>query len=54
MFGSLASFDLENKKKIADASMNWAHKQFNSSKIAEYILELIETGTYSAPWKIIL
>ena len=38
------------RKKIADAGMKHCHAEFNSTKIAGYILELIEKGTYSAPW----
>ncbi len=38
------------RKKIADEGMKWVHEQFNSLKIAKYILDLIETGTYNAPW----
>jgi hypothetical protein len=40
----------EKRKKIADAGMKWVHEQFNSTKIAGYILELIEKGGYKAPW----
>lgn len=40
----------DERKKIADAGMKWVHEQFNCVKIAGYILELIETGTYNAPW----
>ena len=52
-FFELADYYLdheEERKKIADAGMKWVHEQFNGLKIAEYILELIETGTYNAPW----
>ncbi len=38
------------KQKIADAGMNWVHEQFNCVKIARYILDLIEKGSYNAPW----
>ena len=38
------------RKKIADAGMQWAHERFNCVKIAGYILELVEKGIYSAPW----
>jgi spore maturation protein CgeB len=38
------------RKKIADAGMQWTHERFNCVKIAGYILELVEKGTYSAPW----
>lgn len=40
----------EERKKIADAGMQHVHKQFNCVKIAGYVLELIEKGTYNAPW----
>ncbi len=52
-FFELADYYLsheEERKKIADAGMNHIHQNFNSTKIAGYILELIEKGTYSAPW----
>ena len=32
------------RKKIADAGMNWTHEQFNCVKIAGYILDLIDKG----------
>ncbi|MHC4748850.1 MAG: glycosyltransferase family protein [Planctomycetota bacterium] len=40
----------EERKKIADAGMERAHKEFNCCKIAKYVIDLIETGTYNAPW----
>lgn len=40
----------EKRKEIADAGMKWIHEQFNSTQIAGYILELIEKGSYKAPW----
>jgi spore maturation protein CgeB len=40
----------QERKKIADAGMKWVHEQFNCVRIAGYILDLIETGSYSAPW----
>ena len=40
----------EERKTIADSGMKWMHENFNSSKIASYILEIVETGTYTAPW----
>jgi len=40
----------EERKRIADSGMKWMHEQFNSCKIASYILELVDKGTYSAPW----
>lgn len=52
-FFELAKWYLEHdneRKKIADAGMNWAHEQFNCVKIAGYILDVIENGAYNAPW----
>jgi hypothetical protein len=52
-FFELAKWYLEHeneRKKIADAGMRWAHKEFNCVKIAGYMLELIEKGKYTAPW----
>ena len=52
-FFELADYYLnheEERKNIADTGMKWVHEQFNSIKIAGYILELIEKGRYSAPW----
>jgi hypothetical protein len=40
----------DERKRIADAGMKWTHEQFNCVKIADYILDLIEKGTYDAPW----
>lgn len=53
-FFDLAQWYLQNeaeRKKIADAGMKRAHEQFNSVKIAGYILDLIEKGDYDAPWR---
>ena len=44
----------KTKEKIADEGMKWAHEQFNCVKIAGYFLDLIEKGSYDAPWTIIL
>lgn len=52
-FFELADWYLNHKAErtnIADAGMRWIHEQFNCVKIAGYILELVEKGTYSAPW----
>ncbi len=38
------------RKKIADAGMKHVHEEFNSVKIAGYLLDLVEKGSYSAPW----
>jgi spore maturation protein CgeB len=42
------------REKIAIAGMKRAHAEFNCQKIAQYMLDLIETGTYTAPWAEIL
>ena len=52
-FFDLAEYYLKNeeeRKKIADTGMHHIHTEFNGVKIAGYILELIEKGSYSAPW----
>ena len=38
------------RKKVGDAGMQHIHKEFNSVKMAGYILELVEKGSYNAPW----
>jgi hypothetical protein len=40
----------DERKKIANAGMEWVHEQFNGTKIAGYNLDLIEKGEYKAPW----
>jgi hypothetical protein len=52
-FFDLADRYLNNeaeRKKIADAGMQWVHEQFNCVKIAGYILDLVKKGSYRAPW----
>lgn len=44
----------QEREKIAKAGMQKAHTDFNCGKIAQYMLDLIETGTYNAPWAVIL
>jgi len=44
----------EEREKIAKAGMQRAHTEFNCEKIAKHMLDLIETGTYDAPWKDVL
>ncbi|MHC4130610.1 MAG: glycosyltransferase family protein [Planctomycetota bacterium] len=56
-FFDLAKWYLEHedeRKRIADAGMKLAHERFNCVKIAQYILDLVEKGTYSGPWTKIL
>jgi spore maturation protein CgeB len=44
----------QERERIAKAGMERAHTEFNCEKIAQYMLDLIETGTYDAPWAEIL
>jgi len=53
-FFELAEWYLKNeqeREKIAKAGMERAHSEFNCEKIAQYMLDLVETGTYKAPWR---
>jgi hypothetical protein len=40
----------DERLKIANAGMQRAHAEFNGQKIAQYTLDIIENGSYSAPW----
>jgi len=40
----------DERKKIAQAGMEHAHKEFNCEKIAQDVLDLVEKGYYDAPW----
>ena len=40
----------DERIKIANAGMEYAHAEFNCEKIAKYTMDLIENGSYSAPW----
>jgi len=44
----------QEREKIARAGMEWAHSEFNCVKMAKYLMDLIETGKYDAPWAEIL
>ena len=44
----------QEREKIAKAGMQRAHSEFNCERIAKHLLDLIETGTYDAPWAVIL
>ncbi len=44
----------QQREKIAKAGMERAHIEFNCERIAKHLLDLIETGTYNAPWAEIL
>lgn len=54
-FFDLADWYLENETerlKVADAGMRYTHNEFSCEKIAAYTIDLIEKGSYSAPWTI--
>lgn len=38
------------RQQIADQGMQHCHNNFNGTKIAQYILDLVNTGQYKAPW----
>ena len=44
----------QERQRIARAGMERAHTEFNCERIAQYLMDLIETGTYDAPWAEIL
>jgi glycosyltransferase involved in cell wall biosynthesis len=44
----------EERRKIAIAGMERAHKEFNCEKIAQYFLDVVEKGHYESPWAGIL
>jgi glycosyltransferase involved in cell wall biosynthesis len=52
-FIELANWYLEHEEermKIANAGMEYAHAEFNGDKIAKYTMDIIENGAYDAPW----
>ena len=52
-FFELADWYLKHNQervKIANAGMAYAHKELSCLKMAGYIIDLIEKGTYDAPW----
>jgi spore maturation protein CgeB len=42
----------DEREKIAQAGMEHAHKEFNCAKIAGYMLDCIDNGSYKAPWTV--
>jgi len=44
----------DERKRIANEGMNYAHQQYNCVKMTGYILSLIEKGTYDTPWNRVL
>ena len=52
-FFELADWYLKHeaeREKIAKAGMERAHREFNCKRVAKDMLDLIERGTYDAPW----
>ncbi|MBN2375450.1 MAG: glycosyltransferase [Sedimentisphaerales bacterium] len=51
-FDLVAWYQQHEKERalIANRGMEYTHREFNCKKIAQYTLEVIETGTCSAPW----
>ena len=52
-FSDLADWYLkheEERSRIAMAGMERAHTEFNGIKMAGYLLELVDRGSYQAPW----
>jgi len=44
----------QEREKIAEAGMERAHSEFNCERVAKFILDLVEKGTYQADWAEIL
>jgi len=44
----------EEREQIARAGMEHAHREFNCTRMARHLMDLIRTGDYNAPWKVIL
>lgn len=44
----------DDREKIAKAGMERAHREFNCTRLAQYVLDLIYKGSYEAPWAYVL
>lgn len=56
-FFELADWYLKHdneREKIAQAGMEHSHKEFNCTKIAGHMMDLIEKGDYQATWRYII
>jgi hypothetical protein len=42
----------DERVKIANAGMEYIHREFNCEKIAGYMLDVVENGSYKAPWTV--
>ncbi|MBN2454970.1 MAG: glycosyltransferase family 1 protein [Sedimentisphaerales bacterium] len=40
----------DERKKIADEGMRYTHEEYNCKKIAQYVMDVVQTGAYKAPW----
>lgn len=40
----------QERRRIANAGMERVHTEFDGRRIAGYLLDLVETGKYAAPW----
>lgn len=44
----------DERKQIVRAGMAHAHQEFNCERITRLFMDMLETGDYDAPWKVIL
>jgi len=44
----------EEREKIARAGIEHAHKEFNCERVAGFMLDIVEKGTYEAPYAVIV
>jgi hypothetical protein len=44
----------EEREKMAAAGMQQAHKEFNCTRVAQCMLDVMEKGTCDAPWGVVL
>lgn len=42
--------DEPRRRRLAEQGMEYVHREFACEKIARYTLDVVEKGTYSAPW----
>jgi len=44
----------DERRKIADAGMEYMHQEYNCTRMARLAMELIEKHDIDVPWKVIL
>lgn len=44
----------EERQRLAAQGMEHAHREFNCTKLARALLDLVDTGTYEAPWAVMV